>query len=467
MIPVRKSNCAHRTSSLSYLQVFFSTPRTAIIPTAEKDPQQTEKSPQLLVLLGSSVRAMAQSCRYLHIPVWAVDQFADSDCRAVAYRVTQKELQDVTIDDFPRDLSLLFLPGGGTENHASLTEQLAHSFSWCGLSGKALRAIRDPECLFPIASQCGLKIPSTFFFSDRTKKSDLEQMGFENLLPDQWLWKSSDRGGGLGVSDIETWDVLKYLLTIQADGYLQEKIHAEAFGATIILSQQGEPEWIGASRLLTAGKPLPYSLLSDKASKNYEHEHSPSSRRTDYPYLFGGAIGPVPLPQTVVDRLLSFAKQCYQCFGIKGWFQVDFMLNHQGDLWLLEINPRWSATMEIYERIQGHSLVSPHLRAWGVDAKEHDFPKQIPHSLILKYVVYASATFTWTTAQSQKASDINRKAMDANGWPILADLPQENTTFESGMPILTILASGYHLADIYQYTQQMIQYLCDETAISQ
>jgi len=466
MIPVRKSTYVRRLSSLSYLQVFFSTPRTAIIPTAEKDPQQTEKFPQFLVLLGSSVRAMAQSCRYLNIPVWAVDQFADSDCQAVANRITQKELQDVTIDDFPQELRLAFLPGGGTENHATLAQQLAHSFSWCGLSGKALRAIRDPECLFPIASQCGLKIPATYFFSDSTKQSDLKGLGLENLQPNQWLWKSNDRGGGLGVSDIETWDVLKYLLTIQADGYLQQKIDAEAFGATIILSQQGEADWIGASRLLTAGNPLPNALLSDQASKNGEHEHPLSSRRTDYPYLFGGAIGPVPLPQTVIDRLLSFAKECYQHFGMKGWFQVDFMLNHQDDLWLLEINPRWSATMEIYERIQGHSLVSPHLRAWGIEAQEHDFPKPIAHPLILKYIVYASATFTWTTALSQKASDINRKAMDTSGWPVLADLPQENTTFETGMPILTILASGYHLADIYQFIQQMIQYLCIETAIS-
>jgi hypothetical protein len=410
---------------------------------------------------------MAQSCRYLNIPVWAVDQFADSDCRAVANRITQKELQDVTIDDFPREMSLVFLPGGGTENYASLAEQLAHSFSWCGLRGQALRAIRDPECLFPIANQCGLKIPKTFFFSGKTKKSDLEQMGFENLHPHQWLWKSSDRGGGLGVSDIETWDVLKYLLTIQADGYLQEKIAADAFGATIILSQQGEPEWIGASRLLTAGNPLPNSLRSDNARKNHEHNHPPLSRRTDYPYLFGGAIGPVPLPQTVIDRLLSFAKQCYQHFGIKGWFQVDFMLNQQHEVWLLEINPRWSATMEIYERIRGRSLVSPHLKAWGIETVEHSFPKPIPHPLFLKYVVYAASTFTWTASESEKASDINRKAIDAIGWPTLADLPQENTTFETGMPILTILTSGSNLEDIYQYTQELIHHLCDGIKIPQ
>lgn len=447
------------------MQGFFSTPRTAIIPTVEKDPQQSEKFPQFLVLLGSSVRAMAQSCQYLNLPVWAVDQFADSDCCAVTNRITQKELEDVTIDDFPQDLSLVFLPGGGTENHVSLADQLARSFSWCGLSGEELRAIRDPKCLFPIAQQCGLKTPATFFFSDKNKKSDLDRIELENLRPDQWLWKSGDRGGGLGVSDIETSDVLKYLLSIQAEGYLQEKIHAIAFGATMILSQDGEPEWIGASRLLIAGNPLPNSLLSDNASEDHQPDHPSSSRRTDYPYLFGGAIGPVSLPQSVIDRLLALAKHCYQHFGIKGWFQVDFMLNEQHEIWLLEINPRWSATMEIYERIQGRSLVLPHLRAWGIEAIEHSFPKPILHPFVLKYVVYASSTFTWTAEISQKATAINRQAIDDSGWPLLADLPQEDTTFETGMPILTILASGSHLADIYQRTHQLIHHLCDETNI--
>ncbi|MEY4565736.1 MAG: hypothetical protein RLY14_706 [Planctomycetota bacterium] len=459
MIPVRKPTCANHSSSLSYLQVFFSTPRTAIIPTAVKDPKQTVEFPQFLVLLGSSVRAMAQSCHYLNIPVWAVDQFADSDCRAVASRITQKELQEITVADFPKDLRLAFLPGGGIENHPTLAEQLADTFAWCGLSGDQLRAIRELENIFPIARQCGIKTPATFFFSKGADSLDYERFDFENLQPNQWLWKSSQSGGGLGVSDIETWDVLKYLLTIRAEGYLQESIRGEAFGATMILSRQGEPEWIGASRLLTAGNPLPNSLLWENAGENPGRTQIPSSRRTDYPYLFGGAIGPVPLPQAVIDRLLSFAKQCHQHFGIRGWFQVDFILNQQHDLWLLEINPRWSATMEIYERTTGRSLVSPHLNAWGIETKAHSFPIPIPDPLVLKYVVYASSLFIWTAVETQKAKDLNQQAIHENGWPVLADLPQDGTTFDAGMPILTILASGSQLSDIYEYTHQLIHQL--------
>lgn len=397
---------------------------------------------------------MAQSCHRMScapdsLRIWAVDQFADRDCVEVAEQVSQLSLQEVSDDHFADYQKLLFLPGGGTENHASLVDSLANRFRWCGLTGEALRNIRDPQILFPLAQAVGLSIPATYYHETHPNPQSFAFELFDLQKNSNWLWKSADKGGGLGVSRLETIADLELFCHHAAPGYIQQHVTGEAFGATIIISANGEAEWIGASRLLTASEQVEQILIqaADRDNAPIRKVITREEHRRDYPFLFAGAIGPHLLPTAIVDQLLALARKCFHTFGIKGWFQVDFVLDNDERAWILEINPRWSATMEIYERALGRSLTSDHLRAWGIELSDESKqsstePITSSNTAFWKDVVYAEREFLWTEQHLEAVLKFNEKALLEAGWPVIADIPTANQVFEIGMPIFTTIVSG-------------------------
>jgi D-alanine-D-alanine ligase len=85
---------------------------------------------------------------------------------------------------------------------------------------------------------------------------------------------------------------------------------------------------------------------------NYDYEHKYFSDDTQY-------LCPAPLPNAVTERVQSIAVQAYQSVNAEGWARVDFMLDEQGGLWLLEINTTPGMT--------SHSLVPMAAKAAGMD----------------------------------------------------------------------------------------------------
>lgn len=397
---------------------------------------------------------MAQSCHRVgddneSVRLWAVDQFADRDCVEVSEQVSQLSLQEVSVDYFADYQKLLFLPGGGTENHASLVDSLANRYCWCGLTGDALRKIRDPQILFPLALAAGLSIPATYYHKTHPNPQSFAVELFDLQKNSKWLWKSADKGGGLGVSRIETLADLELFCHHADPGYIQQQVDGEPFGSTIIISANGEAEWIGASRLLTASEQVEQILIqaADRGGAPIRKVITREEQRRDYPFLFAGAIGPHSIPTAVVEQLLALARKCFHTFGIKGWFQVDFILDKNERAWVLEINPRWSATMEIYERALGRSLTSDHLRAWGIELSgesKHSPIEQLTFSntAYWKDVVYAEREFLWTEQHLEAVLKFNEGALLEAGWPVIADIPTANQVFEIGMPVFTTIVSG-------------------------
>ena len=49
-------------------------------------------------------------------------------------------------------------------------------------------------------------------------------------------------------------------------------------------------------------------------------------------------------------------------FGLVGWFGVDYILR-DGIPWPVEINPRYTASLEIHELASGRSLLPEHRHA--------------------------------------------------------------------------------------------------------
>lgn len=428
-----------------------------------------------IVLLGSSVRALAQSCRRLTSPtqpmfIWALDQFADRDCISAVDKVSQIELCDVAVslfddvdsrgiesmgrgsanNDSAGSQRFLFLPGGGTENHASLIHELAANHHWCGITGDSLLSLRDPQILFEIARQTGLNAPLTYSHKTHPNRQSFATLVAEFDKNSVWLWKTSNKGGGLGVSKIQSEAEFAYFFAENQTDFLQQFIPGAPYGATIIISANGRAEWVGACRLLPASERLQnFDIQISSNRGSVERVVTTYEPREDFPFLFAGAVGPCQIATSIQTQLLRFAEECFRAFGIRGWFQVDFIVDDVGQGWVLEVNPRWSATMEIYERTCSMSLTAKHLEAWNICIEPTAVSQPAAGLVCWKDVIYADDDFLWTQTHLDRVDALNAQYRAVCGWDLIADIPNSQQSFAPGMPIFSVLAMGKTSGDLF------------------
>jgi predicted ATP-grasp superfamily ATP-dependent carboligase len=80
------------------------------------------------------------------------------------------------------------------------------------------------------------------------------------------------------------------------------------------------------------------------------------------PYVFRGCIGPVALPSAAHRELAAMLDALVVDFGLRGLNGLDFLLEGER-LAVLELNPRPSASMDLYRGTLPHGLVRAHVAA--------------------------------------------------------------------------------------------------------
>jgi D-alanine-D-alanine ligase len=88
---------------------------------------------------------------------------------------------------------------------------------------------------------------------------------------------------------------------------------------------------------------------------NYDYEHKYIANDTQY-------MCPAALETSLAERILELSRQAYVALGCEGWGRADFMLDEQGQPWLLEMNTSPGMT--------SHSLVPMAARAAGMSYAE-------------------------------------------------------------------------------------------------
>jgi predicted ATP-grasp superfamily ATP-dependent carboligase len=165
--------------------------------------------------------------------------------------------------------------------------------------------------------------------------------------------------------------------------------------------------------------------------------------------------------------LERFAKIVAQETGIRGLWQADFQIDPQGQLWLLEINPRWSASMELHETLQGFSWMSEHLRIVLADSKTRtDALQSVPNPRLASHGQVAKGILYAPHAMHLRASEIDRlwfsrwhgtlRELETSDFRV-ADIPQSDplgVDFPQGMPIATLLVAGDKNADLLEKIRQ-------------
>jgi predicted ATP-grasp superfamily ATP-dependent carboligase len=352
--------------------------------------------PKCLIVLGASVRAAAHSAIRAGFEPYAIDLYADRDLAA--------SCTAVEIDRYPQD----FLPAlaaapkapwlytGGLENHPRLIERLAAQRPLLGNRGPVLQAVRNLRQLAQAAVEVGLRIPATAATIPATDR------------PSSWLVKRRHSSGGLGVRFATETD----RRGLSRGAYFQQYAEGEPASA-VFVAAGGRAVLLGASRQLLAG--------------NFNSE---------LPFLYAGSIAPLILRDEETAKLRSLGGLLAERFALAGLFGVDFIRATDG-LWILEVNPRYTASVEILERSSGQSFLSAHVAACESGAIQLEVPL-LPAKIVGKRIVYAHENAMVGPKFDRLVAEWN----GASAWPAIADLPRVGNPIRAGQPVVTVFAEG-------------------------
>jgi predicted ATP-grasp superfamily ATP-dependent carboligase len=124
-------------------------------------------------------------------------------------------------------------------------------------------------------------------------------------------------------------------------------------------------------------------------------------------------------------------------FNLAGVNGIDFIAS-DGSPFLVEVNPRWSASMELIERAYGLSVFQAHVDACthrvlpGFDVRR----ARRGANAVGKAVVFAQRDVTVGDTSRWLSKDV------AGGWGSIADVPHRDERIPAGRPVCTVFASG-------------------------
>jgi predicted ATP-grasp superfamily ATP-dependent carboligase len=133
-------------------------------------------------------------------------------------------------------------------------------------------------------------------------------------------------------------------------------------------------------------------------------------------------------------------------FGLAGLFGVDLILR-DGVPWPLEVNPRYTASVEVLEMALGRPLLAEHMQACDPAAASAVAPvAPRPRAwppLVGKLILFAPSRCRFPGSVDAPAIATEG---DPFAFPRVGDVPDRGTSFEAGEPVLTLFARARTLA---------------------
>ena len=137
---------------------------------------------------------------------------------------------------------------------------------------------------------------------------------------------------------------------------------------------------------------------------------------------FSGSI--TPYLSLHSEDMIRYAERIAAASGCKGTVGIDFMAGD--DVWAIEINPRFQATLDTVEMATGWNLFSRH-----VDACRGRLPGERP-----AVVQYAVRSILFAEKDMEIETDL--KSLH----PAVADIPWPGTAFEEGQALISVYGWG-------------------------
>jgi predicted ATP-grasp superfamily ATP-dependent carboligase len=162
------------------------------------------------------------------------------------------------------------------------------------------------------------------------------------------------------------------------------------------------------------------------------------------PFRYCGNIGPLVFRSNESACLQRIGNVLGEIFALRGFFGVDFILNQDG-LWPVEINPRYTAGIEVLERAAQMSFFDYHRQAFSGDGacadRRHDRVRQVAGRVLHgKAILFAKEPLRFPATGPWQDS-LRHSWTDMDG-PDYADIPHAGSVVQKGQPILTLFAQA-------------------------
>ncbi len=344
-----------------------------------------------VLIAGVSTRGLAESAARAGYEVVAVDGFGDLDLRAHARIVTVTRAAGrfsigaaiAAAREVPRDATCYV---ASFENHPKAVEALADRGRLWGNTPAVLSRVRDPE-------QLARRLAARGFPTPLVRLNVREGGGYAGR---RWLVKPRASGGGAG---IRVWRGGR----VPPTSYLQQRIVGVP-GSVVFVADGSRAVPLGITR----------ALVGDRAFG-----------ATGFRYCGSILLDP---EEPLTGHATRLAEAVTEEFGLVGVNGVDFVAAHGTPL-AVEVNPRYTAAMELVERAYGISIFDVHARACGGSLPAFFIPR--PQSeTVGKAIVYARRSVT---------------PLDTASWladPDVRDVPASGEPIGPGHPVCTIFARG-------------------------
>ena len=350
-----------------------------------------------VLLAGVSTRGFAESAVRAGYDVIAVDGFGDLDLRACATEVhvvrVGGRFRARAAVAAVRDVSC----EAGFENHPGAVRALAARRVLWGNPPAVLARARDPRRLARVVGKAGLPAPRVRL----TRPAPGVRGG--------WVVKPLHSGGGDGVA---VWRTGRGA-PMPRRSYFQERI-VGVTGSIVFVADGRRAVPLGLSRVL-AGETA-FGADGFRYCGN----------------ILGAAGDPqFPADERLLDRATLLAQTVTRAFGLVGVNGVDFVAR-RGLPWAIEVNPRYTAAMELVERAYGISMFDVHVRACRHSLPTFDLAaarRRAPDA-VGKAIVYARRPIA--------LGDTRPWVLDAD----VRDISPPGTRFAPREPICTIFARG-------------------------
>jgi predicted ATP-grasp superfamily ATP-dependent carboligase len=275
--------------------------------------------------------------------------------------------------------------GTGFEDRPQVLAQLAQRWRLYGNGADKVARVKDPEIFAAVCRSCRVPFP---------------EISLHPPVGEGWIAKRRGGSGGAHVANASETDV-------RDDIYYQACV---------------------------PGRPVSALLLANGVSATVlgfsAQWASPAPRQ---PFRYGGAVRPADVPPGVAARLETAACRLAAALSLTGLNSADFVVD--GDnFWIVEINPRPGATLDIFETggcgAESSSLFALHMAACAGDLID-DAPRL--GGAQASAICYAACDVT---------------APGGFAWPDwAADRPNGGIAIRAGEPLCTVHAGAATAAD--------------------
>jgi len=353
----------------------------------------------MILLVGYSVRMLAELAVRAGYSVFALDYFGDADLRALCPGLSLRH----DFDDRPYDPKTLVriaatlngpavVYGASFENHPTLVARLAQGRRLLGNSPATLREVRNPFRLGHVLRSVGRPFPETLPAGPGPRPDPKRR----------WLLKPLRSGGGHAV---RVWSG-----EAVPRGTILQEYRPGMVGSAVFVADGRRAVLLGVTEQLIGRRA--FGAWGFRYCGNLVPPRLASDELTD-----------------LIDEAQAVADVLTEVFGLRGVNGIDFVWS-EGRLWTIEVNPRPPASLEPLEMVYGYRTFDFHVQAFdghlpGFDLRQAE--RRVPAAG--KAVLYATEDVT---------------VGDTRDWPRrdIRDVPHPGESIPRGRPVCTLRAAG-------------------------